>query len=88
MEYVAVIISAIGTIITGVLGLWFKYNQKTKDKLTDLKIEKFKQDEEIKNRRRNDGSATVFGELWNLTGCISCSRTLSATSAFCPCIMK
>ena len=66
MEYVAVIISAIGTIITGVLGLWFKYNQKTKDKLTDLKIEKFKQDEEIKNRRRNDGSATVFGELWNI----------------------
>lgn len=66
MEYVAVIISAIGTIITGVLGLWFKYNQKTKDKLTDLKIEKFKQDEEVKNRRRNDGSATVFGELWNI----------------------
>lgn len=48
MEYAAVIISAIGTIITGVLGLWFKYNQQTKDKLTDLKIEQFKQDQEIK----------------------------------------
>ncbi|WP_071133956.1 RNA-binding protein [Millionella massiliensis] len=66
MEYIAVIISAIGTIITGVLGLYFKYNQKSKDKLTDLKIEKFKQDEEAKNRRRNDSSATVFGELWNV----------------------
>lgn len=66
MEYIAVIISAIGTIITGVLGLYFKYNQKSKDKLTDLKIEKFKKDEEAKNRRRNDSSATVFGELWNV----------------------
>lgn len=66
MEYAAVIISAIGTIITGVLGLWFKYNQQTKDKLTDLKIEQFKQDQEIKSKRRNDGSAVVFGELWNI----------------------
>ena len=56
------IISAIGVIITGVLGLWFKYNQKTKDKLTDLKIEQFKQEQEIKNKRRNDSSAIVFGE--------------------------
>ena len=60
------IISAIGVIITGVLGLWFKYNQKTKDKLTDLKIEKFKQEQEITTRRRNDSSATVFGELWSV----------------------
>ena len=60
------IISAIGVIITGVLGLWFKYNQKTKDKLTDLKIEQFKQEQEIKNKRRNDSSAIVFGELWSI----------------------
>lgn len=66
MEYAAVIISAIGTIITGVLGLWFKYNQKTKDKLTDLKIEQFKQDQEVKSKRRNDSSAIVFGELWSI----------------------
>jgi hypothetical protein len=60
------IISAIGVIITGVLGLWFKYNQKTKDKLTDLKIEQFKQEQEIKSKRRNDSSAIVFGELWSI----------------------
>lgn len=60
------IISAFGVIITGCLGLWFKYNQKTKDKLTDLKIERFKKDEELKSRRRNDNSAIVFGELWNI----------------------
>lgn len=66
MEYAAVIISAIGAIITGVLGLWFKYNQQTKDKLTDLKIEQFKQEQEIKSKRRNDSSAIVFGELWSV----------------------
>lgn len=66
MEYVAVIISAIGTIITGVLGLWFKYNQQTKDKITDLKIEQFKKDQEVKSKRRNDSSAVVYGELWNI----------------------
>ena len=60
------IISAIGVIITGVLGLWFKYNQKTKDKLTDLKIEQFKQEQKIKSKRRNDSSAIVFGELWSI----------------------
>ena len=60
------IISAISVIIKGVLGLWFKYNQKTKDKLTDLKIEQFKQEQEIKNKRRNDSSAIVFGELWSI----------------------
>ena len=42
MEYLPAIISAIGTIIAA----WFAYNQYTKNKLTDLKIEKFRQDEE------------------------------------------
>ena len=62
MEYIAAIISAIGTIIVA----WFAYNQKTKDKLTDLKIERFKQEETAKNIRRNYNSAVVFGELWNV----------------------
>lgn len=62
VQYIAPILTAIGAVIMA----WFTYNQRTKDKLTDLKIEQFKQDEEVKNRRRNDGSATVFGELWNI----------------------
>lgn len=60
MEYLPSIISAIGTIIAA----WFAYNQYTKNKLTDLKIEKFKKDEAIKSHRRADNSAIVFGELW------------------------
>lgn len=60
MEYLPAIISAIGTIIAA----WFAYNQYTKNKLTDLKIEKFRQDEEIKSIRRADNSSIVYGELW------------------------
>ena len=62
MEYLPAIISAIGTIIAA----WFAYNQYTKNKLTDLKIEKFRQDEEIKSIRRADNSSIVYGELWNI----------------------
>lgn len=62
MEYLPAIISAIGTIIAA----WFAYNQYTKNKLTDLKIEKFKQEEETKSNRRADNSAIVFGELWTI----------------------
>lgn len=62
MEYIAAIISAIGTIIVA----WFAYNQKTKDKMTDLKIEKYKHEEERKSKRRADNSSLVFGELWDI----------------------
>lgn len=66
MEYLSAIISAIGVIITGCLGLWVKYNQSTKDKLTDLKIEQFKKEQEAKSKRRADNSSIVYGELWNI----------------------
>lgn len=70
MEYLPAIISAIGTIIAA----WFAYNQYTKNKLTDVKIEKFKQEEKAKNKRRNDSSAIVFGELWNVLYSIKADR--------------
>nr|DAF67764.1 MAG TPA: hypothetical protein [Caudoviricetes sp.] len=66
MEYLPAIISAIGVIITGCLGLWIKYNQTTKDKLTDLKIEQFRKDHELKSKRRADNSSIVYGELWSI----------------------
>lgn len=62
MEYLAPIISAIGTIIVA----WFAYNQQTKDKMTDLKIQKAQQEARIKSRRRADNSSLVYGELWNI----------------------
>ncbi len=60
IEYIPAIISAIGAIITA----WFAYNQKTKDKMTDLKIEEIKVKNEERNKRRADNSAIVLGELW------------------------
>lgn len=62
MEYIPAIISAIGTIIAA----WFAYNQYSKNKMTDLKIEEYKQSEERKNKRRADNSSLVYGELWNV----------------------
>lgn len=54
------------TGIASIAALWFTYNQYTKNKITDYKIEKWRE-EEHKNNIRNAGSiATVYGELWEL----------------------
>ena len=62
MEYLPAIISAIGTIVAA----WFAYNQYSKNKLTDLKIEQYKQSEEKRSKRRADNCSLVYGELWNV----------------------
>lgn len=62
MEYIAPIITAIGVIIMA----WFKYNQDAKNKETDLKIAKWKDEQEVKAKRRSDNSSIVYGELWNI----------------------
>lgn len=61
VEYISPIITAIGTIIVG----WFAYNQKTKDAMTNLKIEQLRARNEEKKIRRADNSAIVYGELWH-----------------------
>lgn len=60
IQYLPAIISAVGTIIVG----WFAYNQKTKDKMIDIKIEEMRRKNEETKIRRADNSAIVFGELW------------------------
>lgn len=62
LQYISPIITAIGVIITA----WFTYNQKTKDKLTDLKIERFRSQEKVRSKKRSDNSGIIFGELWNV----------------------
>ena len=61
VEYLPAIISAIGTIVIG----WFGYNQKTKDKMIEVKIEQLRARNEEKRNRRADNSAIVHGELWH-----------------------
>ncbi len=62
MEYLPAIISAIGTIIAA----WFAYNQYTKNKITDLKVEQMRTENETRRKRRADNSAVVYGELWGV----------------------
>lgn len=62
MSNLSAIVSAIGTLIAA----WFAYNQYTKNKMTDMKIEQFRQEELVKNQRRADNSLIVLGELWNV----------------------
>ena len=66
MEHLAVILTGLFTLISGVIVAWFAYNQRTKDKMTDLKIEKIQQDNAEKAARDNRNSAIVYGELWKL----------------------
>lgn len=56
------ILSACGTIVAA----YFAYNQYTKNKLTDLKVEYFKKEEECRSYKRSEKTAKVFGELWRI----------------------
>lgn len=63
MEFdIANIISAAGTIVAA----WFAYNQYTRNKMTDLKVDVFKREEERRNYKRSENTAKVFGELWRV----------------------
>lgn len=56
------ILSTLSVIITA----WFTYNQYTKDKMTDFKIDKLKKEEEERGYKRAENSGKVFGEIWSI----------------------
>lgn len=62
MDWIAAVVASVATIITA----WLSYNQYTRNKMTDFKIEKFKQEEAAKSKRRGDNVAIIFGELWTV----------------------
>lgn len=59
---VANIVSAVDALAAS----YFAYNQYTKNRITDLKVDYFKREEEKKSYRRSENSAKVFGELWRV----------------------
>lgn len=59
---VAAIVTAVGTIILG----WFTYNQHSKNKMTDAKIENMKDEAVKKNEIRNEKMAKIYGVLWRI----------------------
>lgn len=56
------LINAIGVIVIG----YFTYNQYTKNKQTDYKLEKWKKEDQEINKQRSEHAMQVFGELWEL----------------------
>jgi hypothetical protein len=62
VQYIPQIISALGVIIAA----WFSYNQYTKNKQTDQKIEQWKKEETAKSAKKSEDIAKIYGELWQL----------------------
>lgn len=56
------LISAVAAIITAIIA----YNQYAKNKLTDLKVEEYKREMEIRFSRRADDIACIYAELYRL----------------------
>ena len=73
------IISAVGALAAS----YFAYNQYTKNKITDLKVDYFKREEEKRSFRRSENSAKVFGELWRVL-----YETKACTASCCICILS
>lgn len=78
MEFdLASVITATGGLIGaigGIYSIWAKFNQDTKNKMTDLKIEQYRREEERRSYQRSQDSAIVFGELWRILHTCKASR--------------
>lgn len=70
MEYVAAVITAIGAIIMA----WFTYNQNTKDKLTDYKLEKWKKESERKMGEQTAIYSDIYSKLHLLINKLDADR--------------
>jgi hypothetical protein len=70
LKGIAEVFAALSPFAVAFLG----YYQYTRNKMTDLKIEQYKKDEEAKSKRRNDNSAIVYDELWNLLHDLNADR--------------
>lgn len=57
------LVSAVTTAAVAIWTAWFTYNQKTKDKMTDLKIEQYKNEMKRKSFKRAENAGKVFGSL-------------------------
>lgn len=73
MDWVGIIGAILGTIST-IVCAWFAYNQSTKDKMTDLKIEQIKEEDLRRNKRRSDNAMLVYCAMWELLYAIKADR--------------
>lgn len=63
---IVTLIGAVGGCISPMLLAWFKYNQNTKDKMTDYKIERLKAQEKQNGYKRSANTGKVLGELYKV----------------------
>lgn len=56
------VIGAIG----GVYAIYTKYNQDKKNKMTDYELEKLRNEDKIRNKRRSDNAMAIYGVLWDI----------------------
>lgn len=68
------IVGAIMGCVSTIVCAWFAYNQKTKDKMTDLKIQQIKDADKRKAKRRADHSVRVIEELRDILHELECCR--------------
>lgn len=78
MEFdLAQVITAFGGLIGafgGIYALWTKYNQEAKNKKTEYEIEKLRNEDKKRNKKRSDNSILIFGELWDILHDTNASR--------------
>lgn len=72
MEQVAIVISAIGTILLG----WFNYNQYTRNKITDMKVETLKNQKKEVQKRINTDISRIYQQLGYLLHELKASRVI------------
>lgn len=73
MDWGAIVATVLSTVSTIVVA-WFGYNQYTKNQETDHKIEKLKNEDKKRNKRRADNSIKVMEALWNVLYSTKASR--------------
>ena len=74
MEHIEIILTSFFTLVSTALVGWYAYNQKTKDKMTDFKIEQVKKENEEKAAKNNRYTGIIFGELWHLLNRLETDR--------------
>lgn len=63
---VSTLIAALGPLLVIIFNQYNKMTQKQRDRMNELKFERYKQETERLGFKRSENTAKVFGELWRV----------------------